>query len=88
MRLLRANGGWKCEKNVTVLLKDNLSPSFLPFFLTQAPHLAPMAILILLFLVAPFCIFLCRSNTSVSHVLTSGWTPVVAAMAISSLGGW
>ncbi|XP_059488939.1 solute carrier family 41 member 1-like isoform X2 [Neocloeon triangulifer] len=50
------------------------------------PWLAPLIIGFCL-LLTPFWAWLCRQNKYTKEVLSSGWTPVVLAMLISSIGG-
>ena len=49
--------------------------------------LAPTLICSYVLLVAPACVFVAHRNTSARVVLKTGWTPVLLAMIISSLGG-
>ena len=48
----------------------------------------PLAILVVYALiVVPFSLKLAKTCNSTSILLTNGWTPVLSAMVISSLGG-
>ena len=50
------------------------------------PWLAPV-IIVAYVLFTPFCFYLAKQNSLTEKVLYSGWTPVLIAMSISSLGG-
>lgn len=53
------------------------------------PWLAPVLIsFVFLFIVAPLCFYFAYRNSFVNDVLFNGWSPIIIAMAISSVGGF
>lgn len=46
-----------------------------------------VALIVIYTLFTPFCIYLSMKNAVTAQVLYSGWTPVLLAMALSSIGG-
>ena len=56
-------------------------------FLAAAPSLLLLSILATYLALAPLAVRKARDNPDTRQILVSGWTPVLAAMVISSLGG-
>lgn len=51
------------------------------------PWLAPVLISFFVLFIAPCCFYFSNRNSFVKNVLYNGWSPVIIAMAISSIGG-
>ena len=67
----------------------NAFQSKLSFSKTLTIRLAPTLITcVFLLVVAPLCFYFAYHNSFVSTVLFNGWSPVIIAMAISSVGGF
>ena len=66
----------------------------LSYITTLAPLLLPLRLApvliscIFLLVVAPLCFYFAYRNSFVNDVLFNGWSPVIIAMAISSVGGF
>lgn len=61
--------------------------SLVASLLHTSPLLLPLAILAGYIALAPLFIKRAKDNPDTSYILSSGWTPVLSAMVISSLGG-
>ena len=58
------------------------------FTYTESQNRWPSLIIIIFYiLVTPICIYFAKKNQVTQQVLYTGWTPVLVAMTISSLGG-